>query len=118
MTANAGVRLAGSLLLGLGLFVGVAAGIGLLLGFEPARLPAALLNIAAYKLTFVAAGGLLGAGAILVRYARRDADVTSRLADNSAAAQLGHADHVDDVAVNRRPMSNVQRLDKNADRRA
>ena len=42
----------GPVLLVLGLVVGVAAGVGLLLGFEPARLPRELLNIAAYKLRF------------------------------------------------------------------
>ncbi|HJU75200.1 MAG TPA: hypothetical protein VJ717_15770 [Gemmatimonadaceae bacterium] len=63
----------GRLLLGVGLLVGLAGGVGLLTGFEPARLPAALLNIAAYKLTFLAAFGLLAAGAIFRRYARRDA---------------------------------------------
>jgi hypothetical protein len=61
----------GPVLLALGLVVGVAAGVGLLVGFEPARLPRELLNIAAYKLTFLAAGGLLAAGALAVRYDRR-----------------------------------------------
>jgi hypothetical protein len=64
----------GSLLIGLGVVVGVAASVGVLLDFEPARLPAALLNIAAYKLTFLAAGGLIAAGAIAIRRARRQAD--------------------------------------------
>ena len=58
-------------LLTLGVLVGVVAGVGLALGFEPARLPAALLNVAAYKLTFLAAFGLLAAGAVVARYARR-----------------------------------------------
>jgi hypothetical protein len=62
----------GHLLLILGLLVGAAAGVGLLVGFEPARLPPALLNIAAYKLTFVAALGLFAAGATFLRYARRE----------------------------------------------
>jgi len=60
-----------SALLALGVLVGVAAAVGLLLGFEPARLPAALLNLAAYKLTFLAAFGLLAAGAVVARYSRR-----------------------------------------------
>ena len=51
----------------LGLVVGVGAGVGLLLDFEPARLPRELLNIAAYKLTFLATGGLLAAGALALR---------------------------------------------------
>jgi len=44
---------------------------GLLVGFEPARLPAAVLNVAAYKLTFIASLMLLGAGAVIARYAKR-----------------------------------------------
>lgn len=61
----------GPILLGLGLVVGAAAGVGLLVGFEPAQLPRALLNIAAYKLTFLAAAGLIAAGALVLRYGRR-----------------------------------------------
>ena len=64
-------RLVGGALLTLGLLIGLGAGVGLLVGFEPARLPAALLNIAAYKLTFIAAFALLAAGAVLARYARQ-----------------------------------------------
>jgi len=64
----------GPLFLVLGLVVGGAAGIGLLTGFEPAQLPPALLNVAAYKLTFLAAGGLLAAGALLLRRGRRSAN--------------------------------------------
>jgi hypothetical protein len=60
-----------SALLTLGVLVGVVAVVGLLVGFEPARLPAALLNVAAYKLTFLAAFGLLAAGAVVTRYSRR-----------------------------------------------
>jgi hypothetical protein len=66
------------LLLGLGALVGAVAGVGLLVGFEPARLPPALLNIVAYKLTFVAALGLLAAGAVLRRYARREGGRAAR----------------------------------------
>ena len=44
---------------------------GLLIGFEPARLPAALLNLAAYKLTLLTSLGLLAAGAVLAHHARR-----------------------------------------------
>jgi hypothetical protein len=69
----------GAALLWLGVLVGVLAGLGLVLGFEPARLPAALLNIAAYKLTFLAAFGLLAAGAVVQRYARREGRRTAAL---------------------------------------
>ena len=62
----------GNLFLGLGVLVGGAAGVGMLAGFEPSSLPPALLDIAAYKLTFVGAFGLLAAGAVMRRYARRE----------------------------------------------
>jgi len=61
----------GQLLLVTGGTVGVAAVVGLVVGFEPAKLPAALLNIAVYKLTFAAAAALLAAGAIVRRYGQR-----------------------------------------------
>lgn len=61
----------GAVLIGLGLLVGALAGLGLLLGLAPSHLPAALLDLAAYKLTFLAAFGLLAAGAVVQRYARR-----------------------------------------------
>jgi hypothetical protein len=61
----------GGLLLGIGAVVGVAAVVGLVTGFEPSRLPAAMLDLAVYKLTFVAAAGLLVAGAVLRRYGLR-----------------------------------------------
>ena len=58
---------------GLGLFIGGAASLGLLIGFQPSRLPAALLDVAAYKLAFVAAFALFGVGAVVTRYQRRTA---------------------------------------------
>lgn len=83
----------GKILLGAGLVVGVVAGVALSLGLEPSKLPPALLDIAAYKLTFLAAAGLLAAGAIVLRYGRREArddDQTIRAAEvagvNSANA--------------------------------
>lgn len=63
-------RSRGQLILMLGLVVGALAGLGLVLGFEPARLPPALLNIALYKLTFIASAGLLAGGAMLIRRER------------------------------------------------
>jgi hypothetical protein len=62
----------GGFLLGVGAAVGVAAVVGLATGFEPSRLPPALLDIAAYKLTIVAAIGLLVAGAVIRKRALRD----------------------------------------------
>lgn len=66
----------GGLLIAVGAAVGVAAVVGLVVGFEPANLPPAILNIAVYKLTFAAAAGLLAAGAVVQRYARRPRDMT------------------------------------------
>ena len=65
-----GARL-GTILLGGGLVVGVAAVVGYLVGFDPTRLPPALVRIAVYKLTFVAALALIAAGAVVRRYTRR-----------------------------------------------
>jgi hypothetical protein len=65
------VRLLGTFFLTLGLLVGTVAAVALIVGFEPSRLPAALLDLAAYKLTFLAAFGLIAAGAVLARHARR-----------------------------------------------
>ena len=62
----------GGLLLATGAAVGMAAVVGLVVGFEPSRLPAAMLDIAVYKLTFAAAAGLLAAGAIIRRHGGRD----------------------------------------------
>ena len=71
----------GGLLLATGAAVGVAAVVGLVTGLEPSRLPAGLIDIAVYKLTFVAAAGLIAAGAIVRRYAKRDADRVEPRAD-------------------------------------
>ena len=64
----------GGLLLATGAAVGVVAVVGLVFGVEPAKLPPAILNIAVYKLAFAAAAGLLAAGAVVQRYARRPTD--------------------------------------------
>jgi hypothetical protein len=60
----------GRMLLALGVLVGGAASIGLILGVEPAQLPPALLRIAVYKLTFLASLSILAAGAMVLRHAR------------------------------------------------
>ena len=78
-------------MLGLGLVVGIAAGVGLLIGFEPARLPPALLNIAAYKLTALTAAGLLAAGAVVLRYARRDIERPASTSTPVAPREIGGA---------------------------
>jgi hypothetical protein len=61
----------GSALLVLGLFVGALAALGMVIGFRPSQLPAALLDLAAYKLALAASLGLLGAGALFLRHANR-----------------------------------------------
>ena len=58
----------GGILLATGAIVGVVAVVGLAVGFEPSQLPAKLLDIAAYKLTFGAAAVLLAIGAIVRRH--------------------------------------------------
>ena len=60
----------GSALMVAGLALGLAAAILFALGVEP-RIPPALLRLAVYKLAFLGAVGLLGAGAVLRRRARR-----------------------------------------------
>lgn len=94
----------GGFLLATGAAVGVAAVVGLMTGFDPAKLPPALLTIAAYKLAFAAAAGLLAAGAIVRRHANRsDADaerVASPVAEPRRVPQLGDA-RADDFAPKR-----------------
>jgi hypothetical protein len=102
----------GGLLLATGAAVGVAAVVGLVIGFEPSRLPAALIDIAVYKLTFAAAAGLLAAGAIVRRYARRDgsAQDASGRADlhlQPDAPRLPDA-RADDVVPNREQRADLR----------
>ena len=100
----------GGLLLATGAAVGVAAVVGLVVGFEPSRLPATLIDIAVYKLTFAAAAGLLTAGAIVRRYAKREANQLQResalphvqsdvprLPDTPAADFVANPDRLADV---------------------
>ena len=61
---------AGTLLRLLGLFVGFAAGSGLLLGFDVSRISPFFIKIAMYKLAFIAALALLAGAAIIGRRAR------------------------------------------------
>ncbi len=68
------MRRVATVCLAIGGAVAVLGVIGLAVGFRPSALPAALLDIAAFKLVFIAAGGLVVAGAMLGRSARRAAD--------------------------------------------
>ena len=83
----------GEVLLAIGAVVGVVAVVGLVVGFEPSKLPPALLNIAVYKLTFGAAAGLLAAGAVVRRHAKRhegpDHDRTAGRSSADGPGQLG-----------------------------
>ena len=60
----------GNVLRAVGLLVGLAAILALVLHVEPSRLPPLLVKIALYKLAFIAAAALLVAGAIVGRRAR------------------------------------------------
>ena len=96
----------GRLLLALGVLVGGAAGIAMLLGFEPARLPRAVLNIAVYKLTFLAALAILAAGATVLRHAWREGSHTAlprSARDQRAALAAGARHRSDPDALERRP---------------
>jgi hypothetical protein len=53
-----------------GLVLGVAAVLALVIGVDPAHIPPFLVKVALYKLTFIAALGLLVAGAMVGRRAR------------------------------------------------
>jgi hypothetical protein len=61
---------AGTLLRLLGLFVGLAAASGLLLGFDVSRISPFLIRVAIYKLAFIVALALLAGGAVIGRRAR------------------------------------------------
>lgn len=83
---------------GLGLFIGGAASVGLAFGFAPSRLPAALLDVAAYKLAFLTSIALFGVGAAVGRYAqavRRSREAAAEFAEEAAAlAQPRPADNL------------------------
>ncbi len=81
----------GKLLLGIGITLGVAAGIALVLGFKPSRLPPALLDIAAYKLVFISVAVLMASGAALRRYARQSApgQLAQSFSSENAPGALG-----------------------------
>jgi hypothetical protein len=86
--------LVGRVLLGIGLVIGIVAGVALMVGFEPARLPRALLNLAAYKLAFIAAAGLMAAGAMFNRYSHRKSQLNEsppRSTDPLSQGTEGHA---------------------------
>lgn len=65
------MRRFGSVLLALGLLVGVTGGAGLMLGLHASGLHW-VIAIGLAKLTLLASGGLMASGAVLQRLARRD----------------------------------------------
>ncbi|MEO7359312.1 MAG: hypothetical protein ABI120_03225 [Gemmatimonadaceae bacterium] len=96
-------------LLGIGLGVGVIASIAWIAGFSPSKLPPVLLDIAAYKLALIAAVGLMGAGAAVVRSARRSEVQRSRELAAGGMKELAEGDtapgpqqRVPDEVTNRR----------------
>ena len=64
---------AAKILLIIGAVVGGAAGVALALGFRVDQFPPWTITVGMYKLAFVAAAGLLTAGALLGRAARKEA---------------------------------------------
>jgi hypothetical protein len=69
-------------LLVVGLAVGTIAALALALGLEVDRIPSWMITVGMYKLTFIAAGGLLVAGALMGRATRE-----RRLRDGSRDAE-------------------------------
>lgn len=66
------MRRLANLCLSVGATVAVLGVIGVALGYRPSALPAVVLGVAAYKLVFMAASGLVAAGAMLGCAARRE----------------------------------------------
>jgi hypothetical protein len=99
---------AGRALVIIGALVGAAAGIGLATGFDITRIPAWMVTVGMYKLVFIAAGGLLFAGAVLGRAARQtrpnDGDRTPRALGRAPATfPDGAAREAEPVERERRP---------------
>lgn len=66
------MRRLASICVAVGACVAALGVLGVALGLRPSALPSAMLDVAAFKLVFVAAGGLIAAGAVLGRVARRE----------------------------------------------
>ena len=77
------MRRVGTALLALGVVVGVGTGIGILYGRPLPGVESWLANVAVAKLSFIAALGLIGAGAFLRRAGER-ADVRGRATSRPA----------------------------------
>src|SRR5688572_8110300 len=99
---------AGRTLVMVGALVGAAAGIGLAVGFDMSRVPSWMITVGMYKLAFIAAGGLLFAGAVLGRAARQnrpnDGDRSPRALGRAPATfPDGAAREAEPVERERRP---------------
>lgn len=96
-------RTLSNILLSSGAILGVVTTLGWMIGYDPTPLSPALVTIALYKLTYIAAGGMLVAGALSGRWARREE--ASQLARGtitdpaSSARQLGEGHAVEDAVV-------------------
>jgi hypothetical protein len=102
-------------LLMLGVLVGGAAGVALALGFRVDQLPPWMITVGMYKLAFIAAGGLLAAGAVLGRAAQKrlsgsdapiDAGAVDRIGPGSWKTEDGAAREAD--RINRNPRQDHQ----------
>lgn len=82
--------------LGLGVAIGIVASVGLAVGFRPSELPAALLDLSVYKLTFIGAICVLAAGAVLRRseLRRRGVDGAATAAAQSALGEPATPDEL------------------------
>ena len=76
-------------LLMLGVLVGGAAGVALALGFRVDRLPPWMITVGMYKLAFIAAGGLLAAGAALGRAAQKRLSGSGVPSDDGTVDRIG-----------------------------
>jgi hypothetical protein len=74
----------------LGAVVAVLGVLGALFGVRPSEMPAAMMDLAAFKLVFIAAGGLIAGGAILGRAARRADKADAEAARVEALPEGGH----------------------------
>lgn len=94
-------------LLVLGLLVGIATGLALALGFDVDRIPSWMVTVGMYKLAFIAAGGLLAAGALMGRATR---ERRFRDASRETEAQLRGGSDVDAASVRgRRDREEIKR---------
>jgi hypothetical protein len=100
-------------LLGLGMGVGATAAIGMMIGFRPSTLPDAMLDLAAYKLAFTAALGLLAAGALFLRHSRRTTASESLTSANVSAGTPGAINPPAVDAINLPQRTDAERVRRN-----